>query len=51
MSDAHFILSPVAGEADVEVNKLASGIDNPTVKIFPRLSNIQLNIDEEQYKT
>ena len=51
MSDAHFILSPVAGEADVEVNKLASGIDNPAVKIFPRLSNIQLNIDEEQYKT
>lgn len=39
------------GEADVEVNKLASGIDQPTIKIFPRLSNIQLNIDEEQYKT
>ena len=35
----------------MEINKLASGIDNPTVKIFPRLSNIQLNIDEEQYKT
>jgi Vacuolar sorting-associated protein 13, N-terminal/Repeating coiled region of VPS13 len=30
---------------------LASGLDNPTVQVFPRLSDIQANLDEEQYKT
>jgi len=47
----HYILSPVTGEADVEVNKLASGLNNPTVKISPRLPNIDLTLDQEQYKT
>ena len=41
----------MTGEADVEVNKLASGLDSPMIKLFPRLSNIQLALDEEQYKT
>ena len=50
-SSSHFILSPVTGEADVEVNKLASGLDSPMLKLFPRLSNIHLSLDEEQYKT
>lgn len=50
-AESHFILSPVNGQADVEVNKLASGIDNPKVKVFPRVSNIQLTLSQTQYKT
>ena len=47
----HYILAPVTGEADVEVNKLASGLNNPVIKLSPRLANIDLTLDHEQYKT